>query len=498
MTRGRRRAARVWVALRTALARPPRAAYLCALVGLFNALAWSVLVPPFEVPDEDAHYAYVQQLVEAGSLPRYEPIYRGISPAEDQTLEVIHTFRIVGQPGNPAPLTSGDQQLLLHVEHEGLSAKGTGNAGSASDNPPLYYGVETIPFALSPSGTVLNRLALMRAVSALFAGFTVFFVFMFLRELFPGTRWVWPFGALAVAFQPVFAFISGGVNNDSLLYACAAALFFAIAWMFRRGLDERAGLAIGAALGLGLVAKFTLLGFAPGTALAILFGVRRAWPAARRAALRGAAVAAALAALPTLLYVALFRSTITSGGISAPAVAFSGGHTSLRTEIAYIWQLFLPKLPWQISHFPRSELWHEWFIGLVGRYGWLDTSFPFWVYIVIGPIALLILVAGVAGLAREWRRVWRRSGDLLVYVAMIAGLCIEIGVESYNEFASTGGTFEQPRYLLSGLCVYAAVVALVARLPGRRWGVAVGGLIVMAAFADNLFSQLLVVGRFYA
>ena len=48
----------------------PRAAWLCALVALANGLAWSLIVPPFEVPDENAHYAYVAHVAETGSPPR--------------------------------------------------------------------------------------------------------------------------------------------------------------------------------------------------------------------------------------------------------------------------------------------------------------------------------------------------------------------------------------------------------------------------------------------
>ena len=40
--------------------RLPAAAWLCGGVALANALAWSLITPPFQVPDENAHYAYVR------------------------------------------------------------------------------------------------------------------------------------------------------------------------------------------------------------------------------------------------------------------------------------------------------------------------------------------------------------------------------------------------------------------------------------------------------
>jgi 4-amino-4-deoxy-L-arabinose transferase-like glycosyltransferase len=498
MNRLRSRIGGAPAAVSRTLRRPPRAAYWCALIGTMNALAWSVITPPFQSPDENAHYAYVQQLVEHGSLPTQPAAYNGLSPAEDATLAELHSFQVQGQPHNPSLLTGPEQQQLAATEREHLSAAGTGNALNAAPNPPLYYVLEAVPFIVSPSGTVLDRLELMRALSAIFAGFTVFFAFMFLRELFPGTRWAWSFGAIAVALQPVFGFISGTVNNDALLYPFAAALFFALARMFRRGLGDRSGLAIGGIVGVGLLAKFTLLGFAPGVALALLCGVRRAGRSGRRAALRGAAFAVALGTIPTALYIALLHRVVASGGIGAPAQVVAGVPTGLKAEISHIWELFLPRLPTMRTDFPlHSELWHEWFMGLIGRFGLLDTSFPFWVYLVAAPIVILLLLAAFGDMVRERRRVLRHADELVVYVAMIVGLCIEVGIESYRSLALGAGVFEQPRYLLPGLCIYAAIVGLATRLPGRRWGLAVGSAIVMLALIHDVFSQLLVIGRFY-
>jgi hypothetical protein len=43
----------------------------------------------------------------------------------------------------------------------------------------------------------------------------------------------------------------------------------------------------------------------------------------------------------------------------------------------------------------------------------------------------------------------------------------------------------------------AVVLALAARGAGKRWGPAVGVLIVLLFLAQNIFSQLLVVSRYY-
>ncbi len=40
-----------------------------ALIALAHGLLWSVLIPPFQSPDETEHFAYAQYLAETGRLP---------------------------------------------------------------------------------------------------------------------------------------------------------------------------------------------------------------------------------------------------------------------------------------------------------------------------------------------------------------------------------------------------------------------------------------------
>lgn len=229
--------------------RLPALGRACALVALVNALAWSLITPPFEVPDENAHYAYVAQLAINHALP-YDTGSNPTSPEEEMMLGAVGFYRAVGLRQDPVPFTQYQQSVIDAVaHHDGLSSTPTGQALTATNNPPLYYLAQVIPFELAPGGTVLNRLAFMRVFSALLSAITVLFIFLFLRELLPGTPWAWTTGALAAAFQPLFGFMSGGVNNDNALNLCAAALLFFIARGFRRGLSRGVAIGMGCALG---------------------------------------------------------------------------------------------------------------------------------------------------------------------------------------------------------------------------------------------------------
>jgi 4-amino-4-deoxy-L-arabinose transferase-like glycosyltransferase len=488
--------------LRHALRSVPRAAWACALVALANGLAWSLIVPPFEVPDENAHYAYVAQVAERGTLPHHVYPEGHLSPAEDETLAATGFYEIVGENHNPAPFSQLQQR---RIEAAGrLPTRPSGDALSATNNPPLYYALETVPYKLAGGGAVLDRLAVMRVLSALMGAATVLLVYLFLSELLPAHRWAWSAGALVAALQPLFGFMSGGVNNDNLLYPMAAGVLWALARVFRHGLDRNNGILLGAFLGLGLVTKFTMLGFLPAVALALALGLRRAWPARRAPALRGAAWAVGLAAAPALLYLALDRLVWRHGLIptstgSVPAGPGAPAKFNLREELAHIWQLFLPHL-WMRPQFTYLPLWQTWFKGFTGRFGWLDYVFPWWFYRIALAVCLLAGLLAAGELVRRRSALRRRLGELSVYALALLGLCVEVGVQSYREWVQSGGFghFEQARYLLPLLCLYAAIAALAVRFGGRRWGPVLGVALVTLALAHDLFAQAITISRYYA
>jgi len=72
----------------------PRVAWLCALIAAVNALAWSFFIPPFHVPDETAHFAYIQYLGEKGTPPKHP--FAGFSRDENQTLGALGFYTTIG------------------------------------------------------------------------------------------------------------------------------------------------------------------------------------------------------------------------------------------------------------------------------------------------------------------------------------------------------------------------------------------------------------------
>jgi predicted membrane protein DUF2142 len=317
---------------------------------------------------------------------------------------------------------------------------------------------------------------------------------------------------LAVAFQPLFGFISGGVNSDNLLFAAAAGVFYGLARSFRVGLTPALGLWIGALTAIGLLAKINMVGLVPGIVLGVLLLVLRAPPDGRRQAVRGALGAGALVVGAALIY-AILNETVWDRSLffGASGASLSGGtggvsgapdvthvpSASIGDALSYAWQFYLPRLPFMHAQFAHYPLYEVWFKGFIGSFGWLDYGFPGWVY----TLALFIVVAVIGLAVRElvvrWAAIRPRAAELITYATITLGLLILTNGNGYSARLGGAGGFEQARYLLPLLALYGAIVALAARGAGRRWGPAVGVLIVAIAIAHTAVAMLLTLTRYY-
>jgi Predicted membrane protein (DUF2142) len=480
------------------LRRLPRAAWVCALVATLNAASWSFITPPFQVPDEPSHFAYVKQLAETGTLPTSSSTE--FSSEEEVALTALR-YSQIRQDSSQHAILSPEQQLGLDEQLDAFArsgeSRGSAAAGVATSEPPLYYALESIPYRLDAGGTLLERLQLMRLLSALLAGVTAAFAFLFLREALPRARWAWSVGALAIALTPLFAFMSGGVNPDALLFAVCAALFYCLARAFRRGLTMRWAIATGLALAAGFLTKLSFVGLVPGALLALLLIAIHAARSSGRGALRPAAAAAAIGCAPVaLLAVRDALSGAATFGIFAGTIRTTGG--SLLGAANYIWQLYLPRLPGTANDFPGLATTRQiWFDRFVGRFGWFDTYFPGWVYTAALIVAAVLAALCVRAVLANRSALRERAAELSVYAVMTLGLLLLVGAVSYREFPALTADYGQPHYLLPLLPLLGALVALAARGAGRRWGPAAGMLLVVLFLAYDLFSQLQVIARYY-
>ena len=483
------------------LRRVPRAGWLCALVALCTSVAWGLITPPMQVPDENAHFAYVQYLAETGELPRNVP-NPTLSAEELRVLELLDFYSVTGRPDNRPIRTRAQDDALRRAEAEPGSRIGNGSALFASNNPPLYYLVQALPYWASPSQDLLDRLALMRIVSALMAAATVLAGFLFLRELLPGAPWAWTIGALAMAFQPLFGFFGGGVNNDIGLHLVTALLFLVLARGFRRGLTVPLGVALGAVVAAGFMTKLQFLGYVPAVGLALVVWLWRSRAAGELGrGLRALGGFALSAGVPVAAYLVALRTVWVrpvNDSIGSLSATPGGRPYELVDQLSYAWQLFLPRVGSMRPQFGEAlPLEGLWFRGLIGRFGWLDYGLPEWAYTIAEGVIYVLLALAVVGLARFRHALGARWIEAVVHLGVGLGLLAVIAFAGYRARVDVGGQFEQARYVLPLLPLYAAVVAVAVRALGARWGPPAGVLFICLTAGHTVLSQLATLARYY-
>jgi len=482
------------------------------VIAAINACCWALITPAFQGPDEVDHFAYVQSLVERGEGPSHDPAspLQRWSGAENRALEDM-SFFTDHQVGDTDPPWLRSQQRAYEREIATLRPReddGGGNTTSAAHGP-LYYLALSPAYLLTRHGSIFSQLTLMRLTSALLGALTVLFTFLLARELAPRRQWLAVLAALLVAYEPMYGFISGIVNNDVGVNAMAAALELLLIRMLRRGVTIPFGALTGAVLIALPIVKGTGLSLYPVAAIVFLATL---WRHHSRRDLYGFAALAAGALLVGELSVHVLSdlqpaaSATGSAAISSNANAVHEALHHVPKFAAYLWQALLPRLPFMPRYFPPR---HPGFVlftdpGFVifvergwGAFGWYDVFFQKWVYAIIFFAMVITVPLGVWAARREWDWVRRHWLELLVLIAI--PVAVVMGFEAaYYQPSPRVAIAEFGRYVFPAIGPLAVLVVGALHAFGRRRMVSVGAGLLVAMIALSYGSQLLTLTSFYA
>jgi Predicted membrane protein (DUF2142) len=484
------------------------AAWLFAIAAL-NFACWALITPPWQAPDEVDHFAYTQSLLERGQAPSRSPAAPLARWSSAQTLALEdESFFSDHQVGDTRPPWTVRAQAVYRTQVAAAhpsSADGGGNE-TAATHGAIYYAALAPAYWLA-SDSPLSQLTLMRLTSALIGALTVVFAYLLARELAPGRPWLGVLAALLVAYEPMYGFISGAVNNDVGVNAGAAALELLLILMLRRGVTWRLGLLTGGLLLALPIVKQTALSLYPVVGLALIAIVYRHH---RRAEVRGwaalilaaVAVRALSAALSGVFHPA---SAAAAGGGSPPEAGAAASSVAAALAhpldyLSYLWQSLLPRLPFMTEHFPTTH-----FPAMVifvergwGAFGWYDVFFPHRLYYVILAAMLAVPILGLIALRREWQRFVRRNAVELALLALMP-LAVVAGFEA--AFYTPGARpfiAEFGRYAFPAIAPLAVLVVASLHAFGRRWVLPAGVALLVAMIALSCASQLVTLTGFYA
>ncbi|RME37624.1 MAG: hypothetical protein D6793_03920 [Thermoflexia bacterium] len=382
---------------------------------------YALFTPPWQVPDEPAHYNYIRALVTERALPVIEP--------GDYDQEYLSRLTALRFPPNLsiAPLRYEDHQ------------------------PPLYYFLAA-PLFLLFGGALFP----LRLFSLLLGALLLLVVHRLTSDLFPDH----PLFALAAvawaAFLPQHLAIAAGVNNDVL----AELLLTLALWLAIR--PEPRPWTLGAVLGLCLLTKTTAYVALPVVLLALWWPRGDSWrPALART--ERVLLAALILAGPWLI-----RNLAVYGWLDPLGLAHHNtvvlGQPRTGEWLAQMGPIGLT------AAFLRTTFQSFW-----GQFGWMGVPMHPPVYLALAGLSDLLLVGLFGWLLGRRRRPlspFQRRGLLLL--ALSAALTL-VSYLWYNL------TFvqHQGRYLFPALAPMAVGFALsLGWLAERKGGVALLGLLL--------------------
>jgi 4-amino-4-deoxy-L-arabinose transferase-like glycosyltransferase len=437
-------------------------------------IVWALLVPPWQTPDEVAHYAYAQDLAENFKLPPPQPT-GAAAPHQASTDQAIADNAAGASRGAFYPQSSPPEwdpavwraYQAEENAHPPPSRSDGGGPNPAATNPPLYYLYADVGYFFDFGGTAFGRLYSMRLWGVLMVALNALAGWLLAGEVL-GRRRLAQLACGAVAgLLPMETFMGASVNPDSLMVTLwTFALWLGARVIIRRApvRDAAALCAVAAAAVLTMATSYALL---PAVALALFAGWRGRPPEERRAALRPLGLAGLALVVPVLAWIGLGRAL----GRSAINSIAAGAHPSpfsISQFISYVWQFYLPRVPgmtlfrWT-GALPAYDVWLK---EGTATFGWLDVPLAAWIYnaaaIVLGVVGLVALwfVAKLRGRVA----LWLIAFFALAVLALLAGL----HYTEYRSIINGQGHILQGRYLLPVIGVLGLIFGFfVSRVPPR-------------------------------
>ena len=375
--------------------------FVWTVLALFTALslAWGLLLPPFEAPDEQNHYRYMVFLKDQGRLPRQLPL-----PPE------------VWGEGHQPPLyyLAGAGALKALYPHAAF-VEPPRRMDFRFNSQPTYFQSLTPGSAADPSRPVhvLRILQLFLPLLSL-AGLWLLLAALGLDG---------PEGKLALALlalNPGWCFLSGALNNDHLANAAFSWALLGLALAARKGrMKQSMAVALGAVLAVGALAKLDVLPLLP-------LALAAAWvwsPGKRLANL------AWLGGLPLALAFWWYARNWSVygdpfGWAMHRLTCANTVHPKALTDLGW-WQFWLTR--------SFDSFW--------GVFGWMTWRAPMaWTWTALGGVG-----AAVAGMAQQGG--WPRSqgGRRAAMVLTVAAGAVVLGVARFGlEFDPPEGRYFYP------------------------------------------------------
>lgn len=241
---------------------------MLVLTAFATSLLWAMLVPVWHFPDEQAHFAQVQNTSELGRDPQGTADLSQEIAESERVLETLRDARgnnsFTGNPGFrlsfPAGYEGARERQLKSLPPE---ARKVFVARESPHYPPLFYWYSAVWYQMGYSSDLFTRVLLVRLGSSLLFASIVYVAYKIGRELFPKQKTHALGLATLVAFHPMLLFVSSGINNDTLVTLIASAITLLGLRFIRLGFSFKRVATLALLFALGMLTKQTIFLLTP-------------------------------------------------------------------------------------------------------------------------------------------------------------------------------------------------------------------------------------------
>ncbi|MHB1004342.1 MAG: DUF2142 domain-containing protein [Chloroflexota bacterium] len=214
-------------------------------LALLQGLVYMSVVPPWGIPDEPRHFAYVRAvwLEWLGQAVTDDAVDGPIIDSLRRHNWWVATNQDVPDRG-PGNL---DEIPFLRY----------GSAPARGNQPPLYYYLNALAIRLTGQTDVDAQLYIARLVSVVLGTLVVVVSYLAAGTLIPGSYGFRLYVGILTALVPQRAFLSAGVNNDNLAILAASLVFLAAVRIWFQGATRLRLVFIAAACVLAVASKAT-------------------------------------------------------------------------------------------------------------------------------------------------------------------------------------------------------------------------------------------------
>ena len=357
---------------------------------IFKILVWSLFVPMWHTPDEQAHFGHVAYLAEGGQLP--------MGRQKDLTEEIALSEQLLGTYRNKY----GNNQFTYHPEYRleytdnltgkyeaeitniPLPARHNFTDAESAYYPHFFYRVSGLIYRLFYQQDLFVRVFALRLFWLFSHVLMVWLAYLIGKLVFPKDKLAAVSVAVLSSFQPMLSFVAAGVSSDNLHNLLfTGVIYFCL--KINRKIFWPVLLGLAAVMYLGFINKPQFL-IALGIVIPVLL-----WRRWKILGLTGLVTA--------WLY---FQGKLPY---------FEIADKLARPEYS-LWQ----HLIYTAQHTFREVL--PWYWGV---FRWLSLTLPRWVNQVMMRI---LLVVGIGLVIKFWRRKFESGFWLIVWSAVIYFLAL--------------------------------------------------------------------------